>query len=171
MIFLRKNYSQTKQIVRFIKLIIPAQGASLMPPIGPTLAQFGLNINDFSNNFNEYIMECSFYPEQMNLKIMIILYIDKSYDFVILGSNIATLINEIFIKFDMLNINIKAISLVNFTKLFFYQQSYILLPSRSIIRSLLASLKSMKIFIKVSNLYYINFFGKIFINIKVKEIN
>ena len=42
-----------KEILEFIKLQIPAGGATAAPPIGPALGQRGLNIGDFVKQFNE----------------------------------------------------------------------------------------------------------------------
>lgn len=70
-----------KKIIRFVRIIIPCGGASITPPIGPTLAQFGLNIGDFSQNFNDYSLDVTFFDEEFNLKVIVVVYNDKTYDF------------------------------------------------------------------------------------------
>jgi len=42
-----------KEILEFIKLQIPAGGATAAPPIGPALGQRGLNMMDFVKQFND----------------------------------------------------------------------------------------------------------------------
>ncbi|MBD3329434.1 50S ribosomal protein L11 [Candidatus Dojkabacteria bacterium] len=46
-----------KEIMQVVKLIIPAGQASPAPPIGPALSQYGINIGDFTNQFNEKTQE------------------------------------------------------------------------------------------------------------------
>ena len=41
-----------KKIEGFIKLQIPAGGATPAPPVGPALGQKGVNIMDFCKQFN-----------------------------------------------------------------------------------------------------------------------
>jgi large subunit ribosomal protein L11 len=42
----------TKEIY-FLRLIAPASAASVSSPLGPLLGQYGINIMDFCNQFNE----------------------------------------------------------------------------------------------------------------------
>jgi large subunit ribosomal protein L11 len=41
-----------KEVQAVIKLVIPAGGASMAPPVGPTLSPYGINGADFCSQFN-----------------------------------------------------------------------------------------------------------------------
>jgi len=65
-----------KKVKTIIKLQIPAGQATPAPPVGPALAQQGLNIMEFCQKFNELT------KNQIGWKIPveIIVYEDKSYE-------------------------------------------------------------------------------------------
>ena len=69
-----------KKIVNVLKLQIPAGGANPSPPVGPALGQVGLNIMDFCNAFNSATQESE---KGMPLPVVINVYEDKSFDFVV----------------------------------------------------------------------------------------
>ena len=48
-----------KEIKQIIKITIPAGQASMAPPIGPTLAPYGINTQDFCTQFNEKTKEAN----------------------------------------------------------------------------------------------------------------
>lgn len=51
---------QINKEIYFLRLIAPAAAASVSSPLGPLLGQYGVNIMDFCNQFNErtwFIME------------------------------------------------------------------------------------------------------------------
>lgn len=68
-----------KKIVAKVKLHIDAGKATPAPPIGPALAQHGLNISEFCQQFNDKTRE------QMGFTIPadITIYEDRSFDFVL----------------------------------------------------------------------------------------
>ncbi|TSC94042.1 MAG: 50S ribosomal protein L11 [Parcubacteria group bacterium Licking1014_1] len=66
-----------KQIKAIIKIQIPAGKATPAPPIGPALAQHGLNIAEFCQKFNEATKDKTGYIIPAEVTI----YIDKSYAF------------------------------------------------------------------------------------------
>ncbi|RLA91671.1 MAG: 50S ribosomal protein L11 [Deltaproteobacteria bacterium] len=71
--------AKKKEAKATIKLRIPGGQASPSPPVGPALGQHGLNIMDFCKAFNERTkgMEGTIVP------VVITVYADRSYDFVI----------------------------------------------------------------------------------------
>ena len=69
-----------KKVVNVLKLQIPAGGANPSPPVGPALGQVGLNIMDFCNAFNSATQESE---KGMPLPVVINVYEDKSFDFVV----------------------------------------------------------------------------------------
>ena len=82
-----------KKIVNVLKLQIPAGGANPSPPVGPALGQVGLNIMDFCNAFNAATQESE---KGMPLPVVINVYEDKSYDFVVKTPPAAVLIRKAF---------------------------------------------------------------------------
>jgi large subunit ribosomal protein L11 len=68
-----------KQVETFIKLQIKGGAANPSPPVGPALGSKGLNIMDFCKQFNARTQDK---PGKV-LPVVITVYIDKSFDFVI----------------------------------------------------------------------------------------
>lgn len=66
-----------KQIKTIIKLQIPAGQANPAPPVGPTLGQHGLNIQDFCAKFNEATKEMA----GDIIPVEITVYEDRTFDF------------------------------------------------------------------------------------------
>ncbi len=68
-----------KKIVKQVKVIAPAGKATPAPPLGPTLGQAGVNIGDFTKKFNEAT------KNMMGdmIPVLITVYEDRSYDFVL----------------------------------------------------------------------------------------
>ena len=62
-----------------IKLQIPAGKANPAPPVGPALGQHGVNIMEFCKQFNARTQEMA----GKVLPVVITVYADKSFDFVI----------------------------------------------------------------------------------------
>ncbi|MEA3295713.1 MAG: 50S ribosomal protein L11 [Patescibacteria group bacterium] len=67
-----------KTIKATIKLQIPAGKATPAPPVGPALAQHGLNISDFCQQFNDKTRE----QEGFKIPVEISVYEDRTYDFI-----------------------------------------------------------------------------------------
>ena len=68
-----------KKIVGYIKLQIPAGKANPSPPIGPALAQKGLNIMEFCKAFNAKTQQME---PGMPIPVVITAYADKSFTYV-----------------------------------------------------------------------------------------
>lgn len=66
-----------KKIAAVIKLQIPAAKATPAPPVGPALAQHGVNIADFCQRFNEATKEQSGFK----IPVVITVYENRTYDF------------------------------------------------------------------------------------------
>jgi large subunit ribosomal protein L11 len=77
-----------KQIVGYLKLQVKGGQANPAPPIGPALGSKGLNIMDFCKQFNARTQDK---PGQV-LPVLISIYNDKSFDFVIKTPPAAVLI-------------------------------------------------------------------------------
>jgi large subunit ribosomal protein L11 len=68
-----------KKVISKIKLQIPAGSANPAPPVGPALGQHGVNIMQFCKSFNETTKQ----KEGIVLPVIIDVYEDKSFDFII----------------------------------------------------------------------------------------
>lgn len=68
-----------KKIVGYVKLQIPAGKANPSPPIGPALAQKGLNIMEFCKAFNAKTQSME---PGMPIPVVITAYGDKSFTFI-----------------------------------------------------------------------------------------
>ncbi len=77
-----------KKISKKLKLQIPAGKATPAPPIGPALGQAGINIGDFVNKFNTATKG----KIGDILPVVITVYEDRSYDFILKTPPTATLI-------------------------------------------------------------------------------
>jgi large subunit ribosomal protein L11 len=77
-----------KQIVGYLKLQVKGGQANPAPPIGPALGSKGLNIMDFCKQFNARTQDK---PGQV-LPVLLSIYNDKSFDFVIKTPPAAVLI-------------------------------------------------------------------------------
>ena len=77
-----------KQIIGYLKLQVKGGAANPAPPIGPALGSKGLNIMDFCKQFNGRTQDK---PGQI-LPVLITIYNDKSFDFVIKTPPAAVLI-------------------------------------------------------------------------------
>ncbi|MBI1984567.1 MAG: 50S ribosomal protein L11 [Candidatus Wildermuthbacteria bacterium] len=66
-----------KKIKKVIRLHIAAGAATPAPPVGPSLAQHGVNIGEFCKKFNDATKD----KAGFKLPVDIIVYEDRSYDF------------------------------------------------------------------------------------------
>ncbi|HID37640.1 MAG TPA: 50S ribosomal protein L11 [Ghiorsea sp.] len=69
-----------KVLEKLVKLQVPAGKANPAPPVGPALGQAGLNIMEFCKAFNARTSDTE---AGMPLPVVISVYKDKSFDFVI----------------------------------------------------------------------------------------
>ena len=79
-----------KQVIGNLKLRIPGGKATAGPPVGSTLGQWGLNMMDFINPFNEKTKEYN----GKNVIVHINVYEDRTFDWVCLGQPVDDLIRE-----------------------------------------------------------------------------
>ncbi|MCS7074154.1 MAG: 50S ribosomal protein L11 [Bacteroidia bacterium] len=84
-----------KQIETYVKLQVKGAAANPAPPIGPALGSKGVNIMEFCKRFNAQTQD----KAGQVLPVIITVYSDKSFDFVIKTPPAAVLImNEIGLK-------------------------------------------------------------------------
>ena len=67
-----------QKVVGYIKLQIPAGKATPAPPVGPALGQHGVNIVEFTKQFNARTAD----QGDMIIPVVITVYADRSFSFV-----------------------------------------------------------------------------------------
>ena len=67
-----------QKITGYIKLQIPAGKATPAPPVGPALGQYGVNIMDFTKQFNEKTQK----DAGLIIPVVITVYQDRSFTFI-----------------------------------------------------------------------------------------
>ena len=77
-------------VIGNLKLRIPGGKATAGPPVGSTLGQWGLNMMDFINPFNEATKDFN----GKNVIVHIKVYEDRTFDWVCLGQPVDDLIRE-----------------------------------------------------------------------------
>ena len=82
---------EKKEIEAYIKLQIPAGEANPSPPVGPALGQHGLNIQEFCKSFNGKTEKIE---KGLKVPVIISVYSDKSFDFVIKTTPAAILLRK-----------------------------------------------------------------------------
>ena len=80
-----------KELLTQVKLQVPAGAANPAPPVGPALGQHGLNIQDFCKQFNDKTKDAE---KGMALPVVINVYKDRSFDFVIKSAPAAALLKK-----------------------------------------------------------------------------
>ncbi len=79
-----------KEIAAFIKLQIKGGAANPSPPVGPALGSKGVNIMDFCKQFNASTQD----KAGKVLPVIITVYSDKSFDFVVKQPPVAVQLKE-----------------------------------------------------------------------------
>jgi large subunit ribosomal protein L11 len=74
--------AQTKEVKASLKLKIRGGQATAAPPVGSTLGQYGVNMMDFINPFNDQTKD----RMGQNLTVHITIYDDRSMDWRIVGT-------------------------------------------------------------------------------------
>lgn len=80
-----------KKIIKTLKLHIPAGKATPAPPLGPSLAEYGVNIAEFCQKFNDLTKDKGSYT----IPIRVLVYEDRSYDLQIQEPLTSELIKEV----------------------------------------------------------------------------
>ena len=79
-----------KEITGYVKLQIKGGQANPAPPVGPALGQRGINIMEFCKAFNEKTKSLMGKP----IPVVITVYKDKKFDFVIKSPTVSYFIKE-----------------------------------------------------------------------------
>lgn len=66
-----------KKVIARLKLMVPAGKATPAPPVGSTLGQYGLNMMDFINPFNEQTKELG----DVMIPVSLTIYEDRTFSF------------------------------------------------------------------------------------------
>ena len=79
-----------KKVSGYIKLQIPAGKATPAPPVGPALGQHGVNIVEFTKQFNAKTAD----QGELIIPVVITVYSDRSFSFVTKTPSAAVLIKK-----------------------------------------------------------------------------
>ena len=79
-----------KKVTGYIKLQIPAGKATPAPPVGPALGQHGVNIVEFTKQFNAKTAD----QGDLIIPVVITVYKDKSFSFITKEPPMAVLIKK-----------------------------------------------------------------------------
>ena len=79
-----------KKVTGYIKLQIPARKATPAPPVGPALGQHGVNIVEFTKQFNARTAD----QGDLIIPVVITVYSDRSFSFVTKTPPAAVLIKK-----------------------------------------------------------------------------
>src|SRR5262249_23950471 len=79
-----------RQVTAQIKLQVPGGAATPAPPVGPALGQHGVNIGQFVSQFNDRSKEM----RGLTLPVVITVYSDRTFDFVIKSPPAAVLLKK-----------------------------------------------------------------------------
>lgn len=80
-----------KKIKAIVKLQIPAGQATPAPPVGPVLAQHGLNIAEFCQKFNDATKDNQGFKIPVEIKV----FEDRTYDFNLKQPPVSDLLKKI----------------------------------------------------------------------------
>ena len=86
----KEEENMAKTIIGNLKLRIPAGRATAGPPVGSTLGQWGLNMMDFINPFNEATKDLMGKDVIVHMKV----YDDRTFDWKCLGQPVDDMIRE-----------------------------------------------------------------------------
>ncbi len=67
-----------QKVVGYVKFQVPAGKATPAPPVGPALGQYGINIGQFTKDFNERTKN----DMGMMIPVIITVYGDRSFSFI-----------------------------------------------------------------------------------------
>lgn len=81
-----------KQVLKIVDIKIPAKNAKIGPPIGPALSPTKIKVNDFCVAFNNATIN---YKEYFPLNVKVIVYKNKSFNFLIKTPTIYFLLKNI----------------------------------------------------------------------------
>ena len=84
------GYKMAKKVEGYIKLQIPAGKATPAPPVGPALGQYGVNIVDFTKQFNAKTAD----QGDLLIPVVITVYNDRSFSFITKTPPAAVLIKK-----------------------------------------------------------------------------
>lgn len=86
--------AKSKQIDKVLKLQVKAGAANPSPPVGPTLAQNGVNIMEFCKAFNDKSSKLEGVDKGTALPVVVTVYKDKSFSFDIKTVPAATMLRK-----------------------------------------------------------------------------
>lgn len=139
-----------KEIIKILKLYVPAQNPTGNPMLNPIMGQAGLNSSEFVKKFTEM---SKFFKQNVVLRVHVYIFNDKTFEIFIEFPSLSYVLNEEMLKYNgiknLLDDNIifgSKISLSNIYKIAFFLKKIKFndkLDLILIVRLLFGTLKSM----------------------------
>lgn len=143
-LIVKPKISLESQIFRSVRFLVPAQNATITPPIGPVLGQFGINIMDFCKQFNE---RSKYIDSDVLVTVHLVLFKNKSFVFNIRTPPCSFLINDENFEFvEELNIPL-FINLSSLYKILQIKKIDTPISDLSLMRSIFGTLRSMNVLV------------------------
>lgn len=137
----KKRGAHEVELTRTIRLLVPSQAATISPPLGPTLGQFGINIKDFCDKFNE---KSKIFENDIILNVFVNLLKNKNFDFDLKLPSIAFMINEEEVDLENEYVN-KYLTLTSAYKIIGVKEKDINISKSSMFNCILGTARSMDI--------------------------
>jgi large subunit ribosomal protein L11 len=143
-----KQKTVGKEIVKTIKLYLPAQNPTANTMLNPTLGQSGVNSSEFVKKFTEM---SKIYKLNIILRVRVYVFSDKTFEIVLGLPSLSYILNEEMLKFSGLK-SLSEDNIIFGTKIalssvykiaFFLKQFGFSGNMKSIVSLLLGTLKSM----------------------------
>jgi large subunit ribosomal protein L11 len=137
----KKRGAHEVELTRTIRLLVPSQAATIAPPLGPTLGQFGINIKDFCDKFNE---KSKVFESDIILNVLVNLLKNKNFDFDVKLPGIAFMINEEEVDVENEYVN-KYLTLTSAYKIIEIKEKDVSISKSSMFNCILGTARSMDV--------------------------
>lgn len=137
----KKRGVHESDLIRSIRLLVPSQSATISPPLGPTLGQFGVNIKDFCDKFND---KTKVFETDIVLNVFVNLLKNKNFDFEVKLPGIGFMINEEEVEVENEYVN-KFLSLKSAYKIAVLKKKDTGIGERSLFNSIIGTARSMDV--------------------------
>lgn len=131
-------FRATRSFLRIVKLTLPAQQANSFAGLSSILGQYGINSNDFINDFDR---KTCLFEVGFNVRLNLLLLMDRKFTIVL--KKISS--SEMLLNFSSIlnrDFNIRKLSRLNLYKIFLIKSDYSHLEFVSIFNTIFGTLRS-----------------------------
>jgi len=133
---------ENKVILKKVRLTLPAGKATVAPPVGSMLGQYGINMMDFCKAFNA---ETKSLENNISIPVLVTVYKDKSFSFIVKKPRVSFLLKKLYQKNK--SYGIPYVSLLDIYKIALVKANNET-ELKSICKSIIGSCRSMRLKIK-----------------------